>query len=153
MPGRTKVTHVLIILLALLDSSHAECWIKNQTATSKGAVTWQENSINFEKLLSSILQYTKLVQEQMWFKEGNLVITQKYDVSCSLMTTGFDIDTFQDQMFTNVTVPLLTSVYVLDQKILFKAQDTMHLVAKNDFSSLIRHLNLQDRIDPKNTTE
>ena len=58
MPGRTKVTHVLIILLALLDSSHAEYWIKNQTATSKGAVTWQENSINFEKLLSSILQYT-----------------------------------------------------------------------------------------------
>ena len=149
MPGRTKATHILIILLSLLNSSHAECWIKNQTATSKGSVTWQENSIDFEKLLLSILQYTKLLQEQLWFNEGNLVITQKNDVSCSLMATGFGIDTLQDQMFANISVPLLTSVYVLDQKILFEAQNTIHLVAKNDFSSLIKHLNLQDKIDPE----
>ena len=149
MPGRSKTTHVLITLLFLINSNHGECWIKKQTATSKGSVTWQETTIDFDKMLLSILQYTKLVQEQLWFNEGNLVVTQKHDISCSLMSTGFDIDKLQNQMFANVTVPLLTSVYVLDQQILFAAQNTMHLVSKNDFSSLVQHLNLQDRIDPK----
>ena len=149
MAGRSKTIPALIMLLSLIQSSHGECWVKNQTATSQGSINWQETTINFDEMLLSILQYTKLVQEQLWFSEGNLVVTQKHDVSCSLMSAGFDIDNLQNQMFANVTVPLLTSIYVLDQQILFTAQDTMHLVSKNDFSSLVQHLNLQDRIDPK----
>lgn len=150
MAGRSIDIPVLImLLLSLIQSSHGECWVKNQTATSQGSIIWQETTINFDEMLLSILQYTKLVREQLWFSEGNLVVTQKQDVSCSLMSAGFDIDKLQNQQFANVTVPLLTSVYVLDQQILFTAQDTMHLVSKSDFSSLVQHLNLEDRIDPK----
>lgn len=150
MAGRSIDIPVLImLLLSLIQSSHGECWVQNQTATSQGSIIWQETTINFDEMLLSILQYTKLVREQLWFSEGNLVVTQKQDVSCSLMSAGFDIDKLQNQQFANVTVPLLTSVYVLDQQILFTAQDTMHLVSKSDFSSLVQHLNLEDRIDPK----
>lgn len=150
MAGRSIDIPVLImLLLSLIQSSHGECWVKNQTATSQGSIIWQETTINFDEMLLSILQYTKLVREQLWFSEGNLVVTQKQDVSCSLMSAGFDIDKLQNQQFANVTVPLLTSIYVLDQQILFTAQDTMHLVSKSDFSSLVQHLNLEDRIDNK----
>lgn len=150
MAGRSIDIPVLImLLLSLIQSSHGECWVQNQTATSQGSIIWQETTINFDEMLLSILQYTKLVREQLWFSEGNLVVTQKQDVSCSLMSAGFDIDKLQNQQFANVTVPLLTSVYVLDQQILFTAQDTMHLVSKSDFSSLVQHLNLEDRIDNK----
>ena len=148
MAGRAMIPVLIMLQLCLIQSSYGKCWVKNQTATSQGSINWQETTINFDEMLLSILQYIRLVKEQLWFREGNLVVTQKQDISCSLMSAGFDVDKLQDQQFANVTVPLLTSIYVLDQQILFTAQDTMHLVSKSDFSSLVQHLNLENRIDP-----
>ena len=69
-----------------------QCQTEKQTSTNDESQYWEEEIINLEHMMKSLLDYIRLVREQIWLFDRGVVITQTNDKSCALLADGIDLD-------------------------------------------------------------
>ena len=97
--------------------------------------------------MTSLLDYIRLVREQIWLFDRGIVITQTNDKSCALLAEGVDLDQLNANITKNWSLPMLTNVLIVHDKLLVTSKTKSTLVSKPQFTSLVRLLGINDKVD------
>ena len=126
---------------------NSQCQTETQTSTNDNSQYWEEEIINLEQMMTSLLDYIRLVREQIWLFDRGIVITQTNDKSCALLAEGVDLDQLNANITENWSLPMLTSVLIVHDKLLVTSKTKSTLVSKPQFTSLVRLLGINDKVD------
>ena len=80
------------LVLSNICNVSSQCQTEKQTSTNDESQYWEEEIINLEQMMKSLLDYIRLVREQIWLFDRGVVITQTNDKSCALLAEGVDLD-------------------------------------------------------------
>ena len=140
---------LLIGLLIAADISNVstQCQTEKQTSTKDESQYWEEDIIDLENMMKSLLDYIRLIREQIWLFDSGVVITQTNDKSCALLAEGIDLDQINANITKDWSLPMMTSVLIIHDKILIKSKTQTTLVSKSQFGSLVTLLGMNDRVD------
>ena len=104
------------LVLSQTCNVNSQCQTETQTSTVTQSHYWEEDIINLEQMMKSLLDYIRLVREQIWLFDRGVVITQTNDRSCALLSEGVDLDQLNANITKNWSLPMLTSVLIVHDK-------------------------------------
>ena len=136
-----------LVFWCLISRISTQCELSDVSSTRPGNLRWVNTDVNFQELTVALLTYCSLVQEQIWFTKGNITITQRGDPTCALLSPGIPIDTLDQLVAANVSVPVMTSAHILQDKIIFESAGKLSIVNKEDFNYIVTFLGLIDMIN------
>ena len=72
-------------ILSQTPTINSQCYTETQTSTITKSHCWEEDVINLGQMMQSLLDYIRLVREQVWIMDRGVVISQTNDRSCALL--------------------------------------------------------------------
>ena len=67
--------------------------------------------------------------------------------ACALLAEGIDLDQINANITKDCSLPTMTSILIIHEKILIKSKTQTTLVSKPQFGSLVRLLGMNDKVD------
>ena len=110
-----------LLLAADISNVSTQCQTEKQTSTKDESQYWEEDIIDLENMMKSLLDYIRLIREQIWLFDSGVVITQTNDKSCALLAEGIDLDQINANITKDWALPMMTSVLIIHDKLLIKS--------------------------------